>query len=124
MPRPALCAGVLRPLRRAGTSALTLTLAALLASPPAPAAEPAPTTAQATAPNTAAALPEPVRQALARAQVPPNALSVWVQAVDAEQPRLAWGAQQPLNPASLFKLVTTLAALELLGPHYTWRTPV
>jgi D-alanyl-D-alanine carboxypeptidase/D-alanyl-D-alanine-endopeptidase (penicillin-binding protein 4) len=69
-------------------------------------------------------LPAEIRQALARSAVPPAALSVWVQAVDAEQPRLAWGAQQALNPASLFKLVTTLAALELLGPQYTWATPV
>jgi len=126
MPRPPLCAGVLRPLRRAGMSALTLTLTALLAGPAAHAAEPPTTTAApATAPDAnPGALPEPVRQALARAQLPPGALSVWVQAVDAEKPRLAWGAQQPLNPASLFKLVTTLAALELLGPHYTWSTPV
>ena len=29
-----------------------------------------------------------------------------------------------MNPASLMKLVTTYAALELLGPGYVWRTPV
>ncbi len=29
-----------------------------------------------------------------------------------------------MNPASLFKLVTTTAALDLLGPSYTWSTPV
>jgi D-alanyl-D-alanine carboxypeptidase/D-alanyl-D-alanine-endopeptidase (penicillin-binding protein 4) len=29
-----------------------------------------------------------------------------------------------VNPASLMKLVTTSAALELLGPSFTWRTPV
>jgi len=29
---------------------------------------------------------------------------------------------QPMNPASTMKLVTTLAGLELLGPQYQWRT--
>ena len=31
---------------------------------------------------------------------------------------------QPMNPASTMKLVTTLAGLELLGPQYQWRTDV
>ena len=69
-------------------------------------------------------LPNEVRLALARANLPPSALSVWVQQVDGPAPRLAVGAQTPVNPASLFKLVTTLAALELLGPQHSWNTPV
>ena len=39
-------------------------------------------------------------------------------------PLLAWNADQPMNPASTMKLLTTLAALEVLGPAYTWRTEV
>src|SRR5690554_7440696 len=31
-------------------------------------------------------------------------------------------ADQPVNPASTMKLVTTYAALELLGPNYQWQT--
>ncbi len=31
-------------------------------------------------------------------------------------------ADDPMNPASTMKLVTTYAALELLGPAFTWRT--
>jgi D-alanyl-D-alanine carboxypeptidase/D-alanyl-D-alanine-endopeptidase (penicillin-binding protein 4) len=64
-------------------------------------------------------------QALARAKVPLDALSVLV--VDAEgkaPPRLSHRAAVPVNPASVMKLVTTYAALDLLGPGYTWRTPV
>ncbi|HZV55541.1 MAG TPA: D-alanyl-D-alanine carboxypeptidase/D-alanyl-D-alanine-endopeptidase, partial [Rhodocyclaceae bacterium] len=38
------------------------------------------------------------------------------------RPRLTLNADQPMNPASTMKLVTTLAALELLGPAYTWKT--
>jgi D-alanyl-D-alanine carboxypeptidase/D-alanyl-D-alanine-endopeptidase (penicillin-binding protein 4) len=33
-------------------------------------------------------------------------------------------AQTPINPASLMKLATTTAALDLLGPAFVWRTPV
>jgi len=39
-------------------------------------------------------------------------------------PRLSLSAQTPVNPASLMKLVTTSAALDLLGPAFVWRTPV
>jgi D-alanyl-D-alanine carboxypeptidase/D-alanyl-D-alanine-endopeptidase (penicillin-binding protein 4) len=31
-------------------------------------------------------------------------------------------ARAALNPASTMKLVTTYAALDLLGPAYTWKT--
>jgi serine-type D-Ala-D-Ala carboxypeptidase/endopeptidase (penicillin-binding protein 4) len=37
---------------------------------------------------------------------------------------LAHGAQQTVNPASVMKVVSTFAALELLGPGYVWRTRV
>lgn len=73
----------------------------------------------------AQALPPEVAQALARAKVPLDALSVLV--VDAEgklPPRVSHRAQVLVNPASVMKLVTTYAALDLLGPGYTWRTPV
>jgi D-alanyl-D-alanine carboxypeptidase/D-alanyl-D-alanine-endopeptidase (penicillin-binding protein 4) len=81
-------------------------------------------------PSTAAAagtelpLPPEVRLALARAQVPLEAASVLVQEVDAPSPLLRWQASRPVNPASLFKLATTLAALDLLGPGYSWTTSV
>lgn len=71
------------------------------------------------------ALPPTVVAALARAGIPPEAFSVLVAPVDArEPPRLAWRADSAMNPASVMKLTTTFAALDLLGPAYTWRTPV
>ncbi|MED5620465.1 D-alanyl-D-alanine carboxypeptidase/D-alanyl-D-alanine endopeptidase [Ideonella sp. BN130291] len=73
-------------------------------------------------------LPREVAQALKRAEVPRDALAVVVQEVAAGRslppPRLVFNASQPMNPASLFKLVTTAAALDLLGPAYTWQTPL
>jgi len=79
----------------------------------------------AAAPVLAQALPQEVEAALARAKVPRDAVTMLV--VDAEgvrPPRLAWRSQVPVNPASIMKLVTTYAALDLLGPAFTWQTPV
>ncbi|MEP6719904.1 MAG: D-alanyl-D-alanine carboxypeptidase/D-alanyl-D-alanine-endopeptidase [Variovorax sp.] len=70
-------------------------------------------------------LPPEVDAALARAKVPREAVTMLV--VDAEglkPPRLAWRPQVPVNPASIMKLVTTYAGLDLLGPAYVWNTPV
>ncbi len=72
----------------------------------------------------AARLPPEVLAALERARVPPEALSVVVQEAGSSRTRLAWQAEQPQNPASLTKLWTTYAALDLLGPGWTWSTPV
>lgn len=71
-----------------------------------------------------AALPLAVAQALRQADMPEAALGIWVQALDEAAPRLQWQAQTPLNPASLVKLATTYAALEQLGPAFTWPTSV
>ncbi len=74
-------------------------------------------------------LPAEVDAALARAKVPREALATLV--IDAAPaltgksvPLLSLRANASVNPASVMKLVTTYAALELLGPSYTWNTPV
>lgn len=69
-------------------------------------------------------LPPAVRLALDNARIPAEAVSVWAQPVDADAPTLAINADQPMNPASVMKLVTAFAALERLGPAHTWRTRV
>ena len=69
-------------------------------------------------------LPASVATALDRARVPREAVVAVVQEVGSARPRLGWRAEQPVNPASLMKLLTTTAALELLGPAWTWSTPV
>jgi len=67
-------------------------------------------------------LPAPVARVLKAAGVPASAVAVLVQDVDARMPRASFNADKPMNPASVMKLVTTYAALELLGPAYTWKT--
>ena len=39
-----------------------------------------------------------------------------------DEPLVSYNAAVPRNPASTMKVVTTYAALELLGPAYSWRT--
>lgn len=67
-------------------------------------------------------LPPVVAQALKGAGIPQAAAAAWVSEVDAARPRLAINARTALNPASTMKLVTTFAALDLLGPAYVWKT--
>ncbi len=71
------------------------------------------------------ALPPTVVKALARAKVPAEAVSLVVEEVgNNAAPLLSHRAGAAMNPASVMKLVTTLAALETLGPTWTWATPV
>jgi D-alanyl-D-alanine carboxypeptidase/D-alanyl-D-alanine-endopeptidase (penicillin-binding protein 4) len=90
---------------------LLLSLAALLASPSAPAAA-----------RDRDYLPPEVAQALARRKIPGNSLSVFVREVGREEPLVSYNSGVPRNPASTMKVVTTFAALESLGPAYSWRT--
>lgn len=69
-------------------------------------------------------LPAAVLNALKSAGIPPQSVAVVVQPIGAAKPALNHQAGAPMNPASLMKLVTTFAALELLGPAFTWRTEV
>lgn len=80
----------------------------------------------ATASNASAqAIPSDVRDALQRARVPLEAVSLLVTRADASAPPLlSHRAAAPMNPASTIKLVTTFAALDMLGPAFAWRTPV
>jgi D-alanyl-D-alanine carboxypeptidase/D-alanyl-D-alanine-endopeptidase (penicillin-binding protein 4) len=69
-----------------------------------------------------AALPRPVGRAFLDAGIPLNAVGVVVQEVTKRRPLFAQQPDRPYNPASVMKLVTTFAALELLGPNYRWKT--
>jgi len=70
----------------------------------------------------ALALPQEVERALAERRVPAASLSVFVQEIGAPAPLVSHHAAIPRNPASTMKVLTTYAALELLGPAHTWHT--
>ena len=72
----------------------------------------------------AQSLPPEATQALQRARVPAEALSVVVHDLTASRRVLQWQERNSVNPASLAKLLTTMAALDRLGPAWSWSTPV
>jgi D-alanyl-D-alanine carboxypeptidase/D-alanyl-D-alanine-endopeptidase (penicillin-binding protein 4) len=74
--------------------------------------------------DTATALPSAVLAALSQSGVPAQAVSLLVWPVDATAPRLAYRADEVRQVASVMKLFTTGAALQALGPAYTWKTDV
>lgn len=69
-------------------------------------------------------LPLTVRAALEVRKVPDDTLSVFVQDVASGEVVLRWLDDRPRNPASTIKLLTTLVALDVLGPTYKWKTDV
>ena len=69
-------------------------------------------------------LPLPVRTSLDIRQVPHDSLSVFVQDLDSGEVILSWNDQVARNPGSTIKLLTTMVALDILGPAYTWNTDV
>jgi D-alanyl-D-alanine carboxypeptidase/D-alanyl-D-alanine-endopeptidase (penicillin-binding protein 4) len=79
-------------------------------------------TAPAAAARDRSYLPPEVEQALQRRKVPGTSLSVYVREVGREEPVVSYNSGVPRNPASTMKVLTTYAALEALGPAYTWRT--
>ena len=66
--------------------------------------------------------PDATAAALKTANIPGFAVGVAVIPLSGSGLILAINENQPMNPASTMKLVTTLAGLELLGPQYQWRT--
>ncbi|MBP5986270.1 MAG: D-alanyl-D-alanine carboxypeptidase/D-alanyl-D-alanine-endopeptidase [Azonexus sp.] len=78
--------------------------------------------ATASLPALADGLPPGVLKALQAAQIPAASVAVVVQPVNSGVPLVAHNAAQSMNPASVMKLVTTYAALDLLGPAWTWKT--
>ncbi len=69
-----------------------------------------------------ASLPKPVAQALARYHMSAHGLSIVVRPAASGEAVLAYNADTPRSPASTMKLLTTLVALEDLGPAFTWKT--
>ena len=71
-----------------------------------------------------AELPATVADALKKAGIPQQNVAIYVQAVEDKTPILSHNAEQAMNPASVMKVVTTNAALDLLTPAYRWKTEI
>ncbi len=71
-----------------------------------------------------AELPVTVIDALKKAGIPQESVAIYVQAVDSASPAITHNAGKIFNPASVMKLVTTNAALDLLTPTYRWKTEI
>jgi D-alanyl-D-alanine carboxypeptidase/D-alanyl-D-alanine-endopeptidase (penicillin-binding protein 4) len=70
----------------------------------------------------AVSLPATVAQKLKETHIPQSGIAVVVQEAGKHAPLISINAQRPMSPASTMKLLTTFAALDLLGPAYTWKT--
>jgi serine-type D-Ala-D-Ala carboxypeptidase/endopeptidase (penicillin-binding protein 4) len=67
-------------------------------------------------------MPPVVSRVLGQYRLPANSLSVYVKDVASDEVLLALNSESPQKPASTIKLLTTIAALDQLGPAHTWTT--
>ncbi len=67
-------------------------------------------------------IPDRIQNVIDGHKLPETSFSFYVREIGADAPVLSINAETPMNPASAVKTVTTLAALESLGPNYTWQT--
>jgi D-alanyl-D-alanine carboxypeptidase/D-alanyl-D-alanine-endopeptidase (penicillin-binding protein 4) len=69
-----------------------------------------------------AGLPLGVTQVMVAQQLPPSALSVVVLDTGSGRVAMSRFPDTPRSPASTIKALTTFAALDMLGPTFTWQT--
>lgn len=67
-------------------------------------------------------LPEVIEDVFRQSGIDENAAGIVVQALDGKEPLIALNTDTVFQPASTMKVVTTYAALELLGPQFQWKT--
>ncbi len=67
-------------------------------------------------------IPAPVERVIAAQRLPRSAVSFAVLDAQTGHVLLSENPDAPRSPASTIKVVTTFAALDLLGPAYTWHT--
>jgi len=72
--------------------------------------------------NAYAELPGGMRKTLGKYKIAESSVSAMVVPMELAKPLLSHNAGTPRNPASVMKLLTTFAALEILGPAHTWQT--
>lgn len=67
-------------------------------------------------------LPSSIKYELELAAIPENSVGIMIGEVNSNLPLLNHNADVAFAPASTMKVLTSYAALELLGPSYTWKT--
>lgn len=67
-------------------------------------------------------MPAAVLETLKATGLPTRSFGVYARPIDGGAPLAALNAEQPYVLASTTKVITAAAALDLLGPHYRWRT--
>jgi D-alanyl-D-alanine carboxypeptidase/D-alanyl-D-alanine-endopeptidase (penicillin-binding protein 4) len=70
----------------------------------------------------AVTIPVSVTQVMAVEHLPPSAVSFVIMDPDSDRVLMSLNSDTPRSPASTIKTVTTYAALDMLGPAFTWRT--
>jgi len=66
--------------------------------------------------------PQAVKKILVKYKIPLDSLSIYIKEHKATEPLVELNVDKPHNPASVIKILTTYAGLDLLGPNYTWET--
>lgn len=120
-PNGAVVCSPQRLIRALGLISLVVILTGMIASPSAVAQAVADTPAARTIDDE---LPPSIDAILAELALDPSQVSLFLQPVDRPTPVLLFRAQTPRVPASVAKLVTTMAALDILGRGYRWPTEV
>lgn len=69
-------------------------------------------------------LPVGIQSVMNLRQLPYDSLSIYAADVETGEVLLRWRESEERNPASTIKLLTTLVALDILGPSYRWKTEV
>lgn len=69
-------------------------------------------------------LPDTIKILLKAYGISSRHISLYVHRIGEAEPALVWKENKARNPASTIKMLTTMSALEELGPAYRWKTEV